>query len=163
MGSGRVGFGLGANFDWERSLADFLPLKCDACEEVFCKDHITYKDVQVPICPLYNIPVPVRRGEMPDVVGAHIDRDCKYDPAQQKWKIFINKCFKSGCKKKEMMKLVCDQCHGNFCIKHQHPLDHDGKGSGHAISKVGQSSPFCLGALRPFPVAALQSGGNGTW
>ncbi|XP_048723200.1 AN1-type zinc finger protein 2A isoform X3 [Caretta caretta] len=21
---------------------DFLPLKCDACKEVFCKDHITY-------------------------------------------------------------------------------------------------------------------------
>ncbi|KAG8428894.1 hypothetical protein GDO86_018968 [Hymenochirus boettgeri] len=21
---------------------DFLPLKCDACERIFCKDHITY-------------------------------------------------------------------------------------------------------------------------
>uniref|UniRef100_A0A8C3I6M4 Zinc finger AN1-type containing 2A n=1 Tax=Chrysemys picta bellii TaxID=8478 RepID=A0A8C3I6M4_CHRPI len=77
---------------------DFLPLKCDACKEVFCKDHITYdqhkctssykKDVQVPVCPLCNTPIPVRRGEMPDiVVGAHMDRDCKYDPTQQKQRV----------------------------------------------------------------------------
>ncbi|XP_019368473.1 PREDICTED: AN1-type zinc finger protein 2A isoform X1 [Gavialis gangeticus] len=127
---------------------DFLPLKCDACEEVFCKDHITYdqhkctyaykKDVQVPVCPLCNTPIPVRRGEMPDVVvGAHMDRDCKYNPAQHKEQIFTNKCLKSGCKRKEMMKLVCDQCHGNFCIKHRHPLDHDCKGAGRPISKAG--------------------------
>ncbi|KAK6311644.1 hypothetical protein J4Q44_G00173080 [Coregonus suidteri] len=38
---------------------DFLPMRCDACEEIFCKDHISYanhkcmssykKDVQVPV------------------------------------------------------------------------------------------------------------------
>nr|XP_006001775.1 PREDICTED: AN1-type zinc finger protein 2A isoform X2 [Latimeria chalumnae] len=73
---------------------DFLPMKCDACEEIFCKDHITYKehkcsstykkDVQVPVCPLCNTPIPVKRGEMPDIkVGEHIDRECKSDPAQR--------------------------------------------------------------------------------
>uniref|UniRef100_A0A452GN28 AN1-type domain-containing protein n=1 Tax=Gopherus agassizii TaxID=38772 RepID=A0A452GN28_9SAUR len=78
---------------------DFLPLKCDACEEVFCKSHITYdqhkctssykKDVQVPVCPLCNTPIPVRRGETPDiVVGAHMDRDCKYNPTQQKQRVW---------------------------------------------------------------------------
>uniref|UniRef100_A0A8B9BNV5 Zinc finger AN1-type containing 2A n=1 Tax=Anser brachyrhynchus TaxID=132585 RepID=A0A8B9BNV5_9AVES len=72
---------------------DFLPLKCDACGEVFCKDHIRYddhkcgsaykKNVQVPVCPLCNAPVPVQKGEIPDVVvGAHMDKDCKYNPAQ---------------------------------------------------------------------------------
>ncbi|EMP30623.1 AN1-type zinc finger protein 2B [Chelonia mydas] len=95
-------------------------------------------DVQVPVCPLCNSPIPVRRGEMPDiVVGAHMDRDCKYDPTQQKQRIFTNKCLKEGCKRKEMMKLVCNQCHGNFCIKHRHPLDHDCKVGGHPISKAG--------------------------
>ena len=24
------------------SHVDFLPMKCDACEDIFCKDHITY-------------------------------------------------------------------------------------------------------------------------
>uniref|UniRef100_A0A8C9N6C9 Zinc finger AN1-type containing 2A n=1 Tax=Serinus canaria TaxID=9135 RepID=A0A8C9N6C9_SERCA len=105
---------------------DFLPLKCDACGE----------NVQVPVCPLCNTPIPVQKGEIPDiVVGAHIDKDCKYNPAQQKQKIFTNKCTKPGCKRKEMMKVVCEQCGGSFCIKHRHPLDHDCRGSSQPISK----------------------------
>ncbi|XP_069473029.1 AN1-type zinc finger protein 2A-like isoform X6 [Ambystoma mexicanum] len=127
---------------------DFLPMKCDACEQIFCKDHIAYiqhsctsaykKDVQVPVCPLCNIPIPVKRGQMPDiVVGAHIDQDCKSDPAQRKRKIYTNRCLKPGCKQKEMMKVICDQCHGNFCLKHRHPLDHECKGGMAPISKAG--------------------------
>ncbi|XP_048724749.1 AN1-type zinc finger protein 2B isoform X1 [Caretta caretta] len=130
---------------------DFLPLKCDACEQIFCTDHITYtqhqctsaykKDVQVPVCPLCNIPIPVKKGEMPDaVVGEHIDRDCKSDPAQRKRKIFTNKCLKPGCKQREMMKVICDQCHGNFCLKHRHPLDHDCNGVGHPLSRAGHAA-----------------------
>ncbi|KAM3916805.1 AN1-type zinc finger protein 2B [Leptodactylus fuscus] len=130
---------------------DFLPLKCDACEQIFCKDHITYalhscssaykKDVQVPVCPLCNIPIPVKRGQTPDiVVGEHIDRDCKSDPAQQKRKIFTNKCGKPGCKQKELMKVICEDCHGNFCLKHRHPLDHECKGKSAPISRAGHAA-----------------------
>lgn len=40
------------------------------------------------MCPLCNAPVPVQKGEIPDVVvGAHMDKDCKYNPAQQKEKV----------------------------------------------------------------------------
>lgn len=40
------------------------------------------KNVQVPVCPLCNKPVPVTRGTSPDVVvGRHIDNDCKSDRA----------------------------------------------------------------------------------
>ncbi|KAI1884650.1 hypothetical protein AGOR_G00228600 [Albula goreensis] len=130
---------------------DFLPMKCDACEEIFCKDHITYathrctssykKDVQVPVCPLCNTPIPIKRGEMPDIkVSEHIDRDCRSDPAQRKRKIFTNKCSKGGCKQKEMIRVTCDQCHLNFCLKHRHPLDHDCKADGHKISKAGHAA-----------------------
>ncbi|XP_047664087.1 AN1-type zinc finger protein 2A isoform X2 [Tachysurus fulvidraco] len=130
---------------------DFLPMRCDACEEIFCKDHITYashkctssykKDVQVPVCPLCNIPIFVKRGEMPDIkVGEHIDRDCKSDPAQRKRKIFTNKCSKGGCKQKEMIRVTCDQCHLNYCLKHRHPLDHDCKTDGKPVSKSGHAA-----------------------
>uniref|UniRef100_A0A8C6ZB12 AN1-type domain-containing protein n=1 Tax=Nothoprocta perdicaria TaxID=30464 RepID=A0A8C6ZB12_NOTPE len=44
--------------------------------------------------------------------------------------IFTNKCLKPGCKQKEMMKVICDQCHKNYCLKHRHPLDHDCSGAG---------------------------------
>ncbi|XP_057386082.1 AN1-type zinc finger protein 2A isoform X3 [Balaenoptera acutorostrata] len=74
---------------------DFLPLECDACKQDFCKDHFTYsahkcpfafkKDVQVPVCPLCNSPVPVKKGEIPDaVVGAHMDGGCKRHPGRKK-------------------------------------------------------------------------------
>ncbi|XP_061761266.1 AN1-type zinc finger protein 2A isoform X2 [Nerophis ophidion] len=130
---------------------DFLPMKCDACQEIFCKDHITYehhkctssykKDVQVPVCPLCNTPIPTKRGEMPDIkVGEHIDRDCKSDPAQRKRKIFTNKCSKGGCKQKEMMRVTCDQCHLNYCLKHRHPLDHDCKTDGRPLSQSGHAA-----------------------
>lgn len=104
---------------------DFLPLKCDACSGIFCADHVAYaqhhcgsayqKDIQVPVCPLCNVPVPVARGEPPDrAVGEHIDRDCRSDPAQQKRKIFTNRCERSGCRQREMMKLTCERCGRNF-------------------------------------------------
>ncbi|MBN3280115.1 ZFN2B protein, partial [Polyodon spathula] len=130
---------------------DFLAMKCDACEDIFCKDHITYanhkctsaykKDVQVPVCPLCNTPIPVKRGEMPDIkVGEHIDADCKSDPARRKRKIFTNKCSKGGCKQKEMIHVTCDQCHLSFCLKHRHPLDHECKSDGHPVSKSGHAA-----------------------
>ncbi|XP_051570035.1 AN1-type zinc finger protein 2B-like isoform X3 [Myxocyprinus asiaticus] len=126
-------------------------MRCDACEEIFCKDHITYanhkctssykKDVQVPVCPLCNTPIPIKRGEMPDIkVGEHIDRDCKSDPAQRKRKIFTNKCSKGGCKQKEMIRVTCDQCHLNYCLKHRHPLDHDCKTDSKPVSKSGHAA-----------------------
>ncbi|KAM6348166.1 AN1-type zinc finger protein 2B isoform 1-T1 [Alca torda] len=150
-------------------LPDFLPLKCDACEQIFCTDHIAYaqhdctsaykKDVQVPVCPLCNTPVPVRRGEMPDVVvGEHIDRDCKSDPAQRKRKIFTNKCMKPGCKQKEMMKVICDQCHKNYCLKHRHPLDHDCSGAGRPLSKAGHAAVVRTQASSSKTVTASSSG-----
>ncbi|XP_064449540.1 uncharacterized protein C7orf50 homolog isoform X12 [Mirounga angustirostris] len=122
---------------------DFLPLKCDACKQDFCKDHFTCaahkcpfafkKDVQVPVCPLCNNPVPVKKGEIPDVVvGEHIDRDCNYHP-RKKEKLFMYRCSKEGCKKKEMLQVACDQCRGSFCIQHRHPLDHSCKHGGRPV------------------------------
>ncbi|XP_056391134.1 AN1-type zinc finger protein 2A-like [Hyla sarda] len=130
---------------------DFLPMKCDACEDVFCKDHITYnqhkcssaykKDVQVPVCPLCGTAVPVKRGELADIaVGQHIDRNCSNDHSKRKQKIFTNRCCKPGCKRKELMKIECDRCHSNFCLSHRHPLDHDCTSKGQPLSKAGYAA-----------------------
>lgn len=53
------------------------------------------------------------------------------------FQIFTNKCSKGGCKQKEMMRVTCDQCHLNYCLKHRHPLDHDCKTDGKPLSKSG--------------------------
>ncbi|CAG9571817.1 unnamed protein product [Danaus chrysippus] len=115
---------------------DFLPMKCDACKDVYCSDHFTYikhecpasnsKDVQVPQCPLCGALVPGKRGEPPDVaVGAHIDNQCTSDPAKERRKkVFTNRCSYKGCKTKEMVPLVCVECSLNYCLRHRHAADH---------------------------------------
>ena len=111
---------------------DFLPIKCYGCHKKFCTDHFQYenhncpvrhtKDVQVPVCPLCDSPVPTAKGVSPDTtVSAHIDRDCKSDPAVAKRnKVYTNKCSVKKCKQKEMMKVQCDQCKQSYCLKHRH-------------------------------------------
>ncbi|KAG8125298.1 hypothetical protein E2320_020634 [Naja naja] len=129
------------------------------CTEPSCKRLAYKKDIQVPVCPLCSTPIPVKRGEMPDiVVGAHIDQDCKSDPAQRKRKIFTNKCQRPGCKQREMMKVLCDQCHGNFCLKHRHPLDHDCSGTGRSLSKAGNAAIFRAQKSAKEPVSTTSSG-----
>ena len=114
---------------------DFLPLKCDACESIFCTNHISYlghscpsaykKDVQVPTCPMCNVPIPLKRGDPPDLaVGEHIDNDCQADSSKNRRKIFVNKCSMKGCKIKEIVRVNCSICKVNFCLKHRHPSDH---------------------------------------
>lgn len=114
---------------------DFLPMKCDACSNIFCSEHFQYEkhscenpypnNVQVPVCPLCNKPVPSKRGEQPDIaVSEHIDRDCQADPAVSKRKLYTNKCSVKGCKIKDVVKITCDKCVKIYCLTHRHPDDH---------------------------------------
>ncbi|XP_030751315.1 AN1-type zinc finger protein 2A-like [Sitophilus oryzae] len=120
---------------------DFLPIKCDACNLLFCDEHFRYtthnckrayqKDNQVPVCPLCNIPIPVQKGQHPDyVVGSHIDSDCQSDPAKSRRRVFTNKCSYKRCKNKEVIPVICNECALNFCLKHRHPADHTCEGRG---------------------------------
>lgn len=122
-------------------MTDFLPMRCDACQGIFCKDHYQYTnhacekaylvDNQVPVCPLCNTPIPIKRGDLPDIrVSEHIDNDCQDVRAKSKRsaasgsRIFTNKCNAKGCKQKEMIPVLCSECKINFCLKHRHPVDH---------------------------------------
>ncbi|XP_078324931.1 AN1-type zinc finger protein 2B-like isoform X4 [Crassostrea virginica] len=103
-------------------------------------------DNQVPVCPLCNNPIPVKKGEMPDdVVGQHIDRDCQSDPARNRRKVYTNRCSSKGCKQKELIPVLCESCHQNFCLKHRHETDHDCKGfqaTGRGVSRAGAAAIF---------------------
>ncbi|XP_063487188.1 AN1-type zinc finger protein 2A isoform X1 [Symphalangus syndactylus] len=149
---------------------DFLPVKCDACKQDFCKDHFAYaahkcpfafqKDVHVPVCPLCNTPIPVKKGQIPDVVvGDHIDRDCHSHPGKKKEKIFTYRCSKEGCKKKEMLQMTCAQCHGNFCIQHRHPLDHSCRHGSRPTIKAGCSPVTASESKPPGDFLTLAPGG----
>lgn len=114
---------------------DFLPMKCDACDKIFCSEHFSYikhdclsahkNNVQVPVCPLCGEPVPTPRNVSPDqTVGQHIDQYCKSETK----KIFTNRCTYKNCKKKELIPFNCSQCTQNFCLRHRHTADHECKG-----------------------------------
>ncbi|KAH8266635.1 hypothetical protein KR018_004800 [Drosophila ironensis] len=126
---------------------DFLPVKCDSCDKVFCASHYNYerhgcpgahrKNVQVPICPLCREPVPTPPGVEPDVtVGQHIDQQCKSESK----KIYTNRCHAKGCKRKELIPVKCSQCQLNFCLRHRHTSDHNCQPPAPAPSSSSSSS-----------------------
>ena len=91
---------------------------------------ITFILLKVPVCPLCQRPIPVtKRGDPPDLaVSRHIDSECQSDPAKERRKVFDQRCAVRKCKKKEMIKIRCDDCGRNHCLSHRHPQDHDCKG-----------------------------------
>ena len=90
----------------------------------------TLSDLKVPVCPLCQRPIPVtKRGDPPDLaVSRHIDSECQSDPAKERRKVFDQRCAVKKCKKKEMIKIRCDDCGRNHCLSHRHPQDHECKG-----------------------------------
>ncbi|KAK3914560.1 AN1-type zinc finger protein 2B [Frankliniella fusca] len=139
---------------------DFLPVKCDACQKIFCHSHMSYlqhacssahkRDVQVPVCPLCNKPVPAKRGEQPDIaVGAHIDNNCESDTAQNRRKVFSNRCSAKSCKNKEMIPVHCSECLLNFCLKHRHPVDHQCGGKSAGLRRKAADAALARQSLTP--------------
>lgn len=138
---------------------DFLPVKCDACSNVFCIEHYQYerhncdkakdKDFQVPVCPLCMEPVMGKRGQLPDIfVSEHIDQFCKGNEAIQarlaasKRKTNLQACSHKSCKQKDVIYLECSDCRAKFCIRHRHPTDHSCTGPPKATpfsSSIGSS------------------------
>jgi len=120
---------------------DFLPFSCDQCKKDFCVDHHKYehhnckesyrRDVQIPICPKCEQPVPSKRDQPPDLaVNDHLENNCK----SKKKKIYTNRCSYGVCKTKEMVPVSCDSCKQNFCFRHRHTIDHECKGPPQAPS-----------------------------
>ncbi|KAL3085234.1 hypothetical protein niasHS_010303 [Heterodera schachtii] len=112
---------------------DYLPITCDACSRILCKQHRTYdahsctesykKNVQFPICPLCQQTVPIKRGEKPDLrVNEHIERDCRSELAKKgRW---APKCGVKNCFRRELVPMVCKDCAVHFCLSHRHQSDH---------------------------------------
>jgi len=130
-------------------------MKCDACSQIYCKDHIQYsthscsesyrKDKLVPVCPLCSKPIPLKPGEVADIkVGAHIDADCQSDPAKERRKVYTNRCSKKGCKVKEMVRVRCDRCSLNYCLKHRHENDHDCAGAKSAAAPRNKAASAAM-------------------
>ncbi|CAB3398819.1 unnamed protein product [Caenorhabditis bovis] len=112
---------------------DFLPIKCDMCSGFFCLTHYVYeahncahaykRNVQVPVCPLCNQPVPTPKNVNADFqINTHIENNCDI---VKEAKIYTNRCSVKGCKKKELIPVVCPDCKLNYCLRHRHEKDHN--------------------------------------
>lgn len=136
---------------------DFLPVKCDACAQVFCLRHYKYdthncekaknKDIQVPVCPLCSQPVNSKRNELPDIaVSQHIDQYCKQNDKIKnqikKPKTNLQACDFKSCKQKDLIYLECKDCRLKFCIKHRHPSDHSCSGPAFAANLTDNWKSF---------------------
>ena len=151
-------------------------MRCDACQGIFCKDHYLYikhsceksylKDNQVPVCPLCDTPIPIKRGDVPDIrVSDHIDNECQDSRAKSKRSsptIFTNKCNVKGCKQKELIPVLCYQCKINFCLKHRHPGDHSCDPRAARIPKsfqqsVASSASASMSSMRSTAAAAAST------
>lgn len=113
-------------------LVDFLPFFCEGCKAEFCLEHYqasqhhceheSLATNKVPNCPICNQPIAKGPGESADeVVSRHIDQNCVI----KREKVFTNACSLPGCKKKELMLLLCGDCNLNHCLHHRHPSDHN--------------------------------------
>lgn len=120
---------------------DFLPIKCDACAQIYCLSHYQYdkhrcerahghNDNQVPVCPLCSEPVSMgtNRNQPPDVaVSRHMDDNCKRNTATRNGKQTnsnLRACAFRACKQKDIIYLECGECKEKFCVKHRHASDH---------------------------------------
>ncbi|XDA89480.1 hypothetical protein R6Z07F_019073 [Ovis aries] len=138
------------------------------CSEKACRQLVTYAAHKGPlaftkvigwpgpVCPPCNSPVPVRRGESPDVaVGAHTGGDCRRPPGQETAKVFT-----SGCRR-EMLRAACEECRGSLCLQHRRPLDHGCARRAHPGSSAGCLEPR-LWPARRFRRGPGQVGGTVT-
>ncbi|KAI9469755.1 MAG: hypothetical protein EXX96DRAFT_587314 [Benjaminiella poitrasii] len=81
-------------------------------------------DVRVPVCPICEKPVPVNRGEDPNIrMNEHIQNNCSdLRPKND------NTCRKKGCTTKILVPMQCPECGLSFCVKHRLAVDHQCKG-----------------------------------
>ncbi|RUS22941.1 hypothetical protein BC937DRAFT_94795, partial [Endogone sp. FLAS-F59071] len=149
---------------------DFLPFTCTYCIHIFCQEHWKREDhecpsladesldIRVPICPVCQKPVPVNRGEDPNIrVNEHIAAGCA-DPGTttSPSPSSTNHCSQRGCKARTLVPIYCPRCKLNFCVKHRLELDHHCGSSASpnpsslsGSSIVGQrSTPAALAAMR---------------
>ncbi|KAF7732293.1 hypothetical protein EC973_005189 [Apophysomyces ossiformis] len=84
---------------------------------------VNFRILRVPTCPLCDRPVPIPRGQDPNIqVNRHIQNNCA-EPEKPS-----NVCRLRGCKAKLLVPMQCPECDYSYCVKHRLALDHQCEG-----------------------------------
>ena len=134
---------------------DFLPFTCDLCLNTFCGEHRSYKEHKcteayrknklVPTCPLCGQALPVSKGtDANQRVNKHIEMECK---SENKVRAKSNAlCNFSSCKVRELVPVICENCHLHFCLNHRFPDQHNcQQAQGRERGTQQFNSPFRFG------------------
>ncbi|KAJ6613300.1 hypothetical protein B0H10DRAFT_2177232 [Mycena sp. CBHHK59/15] len=117
-------------------LVDFLPFKCQHCDDSFCQEHFMvsahkcpkYDEAKynrvAPNCPLCNVPVSVRPGQdANEAMEAHFIKSCSTMTGKAKARSGPI-CAKARCGKVLFAPIRCTKCNEQFCPSHRFPADH---------------------------------------
>lgn len=88
------------------NLLDFLPVKCELCGRVFCKDHYSLTSHK---CEKFVQIYPDEEGESVRANKPFATYSCSYQ----------------GCSTRERVHLTCEFCAKDFCMKHRLQVDHE--------------------------------------
>lgn len=145
---------------------DFLPFRCDACGEVFCKDHFAHArhqcrransaSVQVLLCPICTSSIRMSPDEDPNITWErHFNTSCSQVPQQKKGPAT---CPVPGCKEKMGLsnRFDCQGCGQRVCMRHRMQEDHpceswraEAAASSASRRPARPSAPRAPGAPRP--------------
>ncbi|KZT25404.1 hypothetical protein NEOLEDRAFT_1133781 [Neolentinus lepideus HHB14362 ss-1] len=118
-------------------LVDFLPFKCQHCNQRYCGDHFKpdahkcpkYDESKLnrvaPACPLCNTPVAIPPGQDPNIrMERHINTECSVMTGKAPKKTG-QICGKPKCGKVMFASITCDKCKKQFCPSHRFPVTHN--------------------------------------
>ncbi|KAJ7935690.1 hypothetical protein B0H13DRAFT_1949219 [Mycena leptocephala] len=151
-------------------LVDFLPFKCQHCEDSFCQEHFMvtahkcpkydeskYNRVS-PNCPLCNVVVSVRPGQDPnEAVEAHFMKDCSIMTGRTKAKKSTPICARARCGKALFAPIRCTKCNEQFCAAHRFPADHSCASAG-ATAQTKTTGPTAASRLLDLNTKASAAG-----
>ena len=133
------------------SKVDSIPMKCDACFRIYCKDHLEYEDHncgerirrnekkeilnQVPLCPQCNQTVPLSLGADPEeLMSVHLEKFCKGKILNTTYVTSHSspppapapsmRCCVYFCNKLDFIPMKCDACYQIYCKDHLQYEDH---------------------------------------
>merc|ERR1712130_202132 len=94
---------------------DYLPFKCNHCSFNFCENH--WKPDQ------HECAKFIKNEENSTSTKPQKSTE-KQKPEKPKKKRKRNPCQLPNCSGYNLVKMNCNQCGGNFCMKHRFPEDH---------------------------------------
>ncbi|TFK61388.1 hypothetical protein BDN72DRAFT_778250 [Pluteus cervinus] len=119
-------------------LVDFLPFKCQHCEESFCQEHFMVSAHRCPMydetkynrvapdCPFCHTPVAFAPGQDPNIkMELHFTTKCSVLTGKSGRSSSTPVCAKTNCKKVLFSPIRCDKCKYQFCPSHRFPSDHN--------------------------------------